>query len=82
MALIHRINQKEILSDQIKILGVLMRILARIKEGLSFKEAYCIKIKGKLYKFIICIEYDEDNEEKALMNRLKLRKYLRELSHY
>jgi hypothetical protein len=44
LALIHRINQKEILEDQIKLLAILLRILARMKEGTPFKEAYSLRV--------------------------------------
>lgn len=44
LALIHRVTQKEILQDQIRLLAILLRVLARIKEGATIKEAYCIKV--------------------------------------
>lgn len=70
LGLIHRINQKEILSDQVKLLGILMRILARIKEGYKLKDAYCMRVT------------DVEEEDEVLMNRVRLRKYLREFQHY
>jgi hypothetical protein len=44
LALIHRINQKEILHDQIRLLAILLRVVARIKEGATLREAYTIKV--------------------------------------
>ena len=78
LALMHRINQKEILNDQIRILTILMRVLARIKEGIPFKEAYC--------KIVDEYEDDSNGDEgkrrEALFNRLSLRKYLKEYMYY
>jgi hypothetical protein len=48
LALIHRINQKEILQDQIKLLSVLLRILARVKEGATLREAYTMKVSDTM----------------------------------
>jgi hypothetical protein len=40
LALIHRMTQKEILNDQVRLLSILLRILSSIKEGKTLKEAY------------------------------------------
>lgn len=69
LALIHRINQKEILNDQIRILGVLVRILARMKEGAPFKEAYCLRV-------IDSSSGITEQLDDVMPNRVKLRKYL------
>jgi hypothetical protein len=70
LALIHRINQKEILSDQIKLLAILLRILARVKEGATLREAYSLKVTESSGDEV------EGDEEEVLWNRLKLRRYL------
>jgi hypothetical protein len=79
LALIHRINQKEILHDQIRLLAILLRIVARIKEGATIREAYTIRVQDTA---TLNGEELEVSEEDVLLNRLKLRRYLQELSHY
>jgi len=55
------------------LLGILLRILARMKEGISFKSSYCMKVP----------EYEnKEKEDEVLKNRLKLRKYFKELDHF
>lgn len=79
LAVIHRINQKEILDDQVKLLGILLRILARIKEGApSFKEAYCTRVTYEPSSPSV----ETENCDDVAFNRVKLRKYLQELSYY
>ena len=41
LAIIHRLNQKEILAEQIKLMTILLRIVARLKQGMKMKDAYC-----------------------------------------
>lgn len=73
LAIIHRLNQKEILVDQIKLLLVLIRILARVKEGATIREAYSRRVD----------DYEsKDSEEEVMFTRIRLRKYLRELDYY
>jgi disulfide oxidoreductase YuzD len=60
-------NAKEILNENIKLCQILMRILARFKDGKDFKSQY------------MNIVEDYEKEEEIMMNRIKLRKYLREL---
>ena len=79
LALIHRINQKEILQDQIRLLAILLRILARVKEGATLKEAYTLKVSDTT---TLNGEELETTEQDVLINRLKLRRYLQEYSHY
>ena len=45
-----------------------MRILARVKEGSTLKGAYCMRVS----------DYESEDENEILMNRVRLRKYLRE----
>lgn len=66
-AILHRMNAKEILNDTIILCEILMRILARFKDGQDFKTNY------------MRIVEDFESEEEIMMNRIKLRKYLREL---
>ena len=75
LALIHRINQKEILNDQVRILAILVRILARMKEGAPFKEAYCLRVVDSSTGMT-------EQLDDVMPNRVKLRKYLQELSFY
>ena len=49
-----------------------MRILARIKEKCSLKEAYSLYVS----------DAGENTEGEMVMNRVKLRKYLKELYYY
>ena len=70
MALVHRINQKEILAGQINLLGLLLRILARVKECATLKEAYSMRVN------------ELESEQEVVMNRIRVRKYLRELQYY
>eukprot|EP00347_Sterkiella_histriomuscorum_P010279 403376910 len=77
LALIHRINQKEILADQIKLLSILLRILSRVSTGMPLKQAYCMKVED--------IEGGEArgySEQDIVINRVRLRKYLREFNYY
>jgi hypothetical protein len=72
------VNQKEILQDQIKLLAILLRVLARVKEGAALKDAYCLRVSDTH-----TLDGDElETEDEVLLNRLKLRRYLQELSYY
>lgn len=66
-ALLHRLNGKEILRECIKTSQILLRILARLNEGNDFKLSYMMPVA----------EYEK--EEEVMPNRIRLRKYLREL---
>ena len=63
----HRKNAKEILHANIRYCEILMRILARFVDGKEFKKAYMQRVD------------DFESEEEIMMNRIILRKYLREL---
>ena len=67
LAVTHRLNQKEILQSNIHIYEVLMRIMARVKEGKGLKEAYMKPIDGL-----------EEKGSEMMLNRLITRNYLRE----
>ncbi|CDW88807.1 set domain protein [Stylonychia lemnae] len=71
IALIHRINQKEIIDNQIKLLTILNRIVNRVNQGMDLKTAYCLKVE----------DAGERTDADIVRNRVKLRKYLREFSH-
>lgn len=60
-------NAKEILNANITLCEILMRILARFNDGRNFKSNY------------MRIVEDFEKPEELMLNRLKLRKYLREL---
>jgi hypothetical protein len=60
-------NAKEILHANINYCNILMRILARFNDGKDFKKAY------------MQIVDDFETPDELMMNRIKLRKYLREL---
>ncbi len=60
-------NAKEILNANITLCNVLMRILARFKDAKDFKKRY------------MNIVEDFEKEQDIMPNRIKLRKYLREL---
>lgn len=60
-------NGKEILNENIRLCNILMRILARYRDGKDFKKAY------------MSIVDDYETEDEIIFNRIKLRKYLREL---
>ncbi len=59
---------------------MLMRIVSRIKEGMTLKEAYCKPVtssrdgKGT--------GLDERDQEQMMSDRMRLRRYLMELAHH
>jgi hypothetical protein len=60
-------------------LGILLRIVARIKEGApSIKEAYCNRVVYEPSSPSV----ETENPDDVAFNRIILRKYLQELSHY
>jgi hypothetical protein len=63
----HRTNAKEILNANITFCNILMRILARFDDGKEFKRAYMGIVEGF------------ETPDEVMINRIKLRKYLREL---
>lgn len=69
LAITHRLGQKRILNNNITLLQVLIRILARFKGGTmqEIKECYMARVE------------DFETEQEVMANRLKLRRYLREL---
>ena len=67
-AILHRINAKDILTQNIKLCNILMRLLARFNDGKEFKKAYMGIVEV----------YESEGE--LMLNRIKLRRYLRELS--
>lgn len=68
-AIEYRIFQKTILQNNINLLQVLIRILVRFKslDPLEVKRSYMQRVE------------DYETEEEVIPNRLRLRKYLREL---
>lgn len=69
VAIMYRLGQKKVLRSNLKLLNVLMRILARYRGGslAEIKAQYMGRVE------------DFESEEEVLPNRLRLRKYLREL---
>lgn len=66
-AIIHRMNAKEILSENINYCNILMRLLARFGNDEDFKSRYMQIVEGF------------ETEEQIMYNRIRLRTYLREL---
>jgi hypothetical protein len=66
-AILHRLNAKDVLTANMNLCNILMRILARFNDGRNFKQAY------------MGIVDDYEKEDEIMSNRLKLRRYLREL---
>lgn len=66
-AVLHRINAKDILNSNITLCNILMRILARFADGKDFKKSYMAIVGGY------------ETQAEIMPNRIKLRKYLREL---
>jgi hypothetical protein len=66
-AVLHRMNAKEILTTNINYCQILMRILARFGADPGFKSRYMQVVEGF------------ESEGEIMMNRIKLRQYLREL---
>lgn len=69
IAITHRIGLKTILQKNIDLMQILMRILIRFKGGTAqeVKMAYMQRVE------------DFERESEVMFNRLKLRRYLREL---
>ena len=69
MAISYRMGQKKILKNNLQLLNVLIRILARFKGGTiqEIKQSYMQRVE------------DYETEAEVMINRLKLRRYLREL---
>ena len=68
-ALTNRVGQKQILNANLNILNILMRILARFQGG---------NLQQLKYTYMTIVE-DFEKPEEVMTNRLKLRRYLREL---
>lgn len=69
IAILHRSSSKEILSQNLKLCNILMRLLARFNDGRDFKKAYMGIVEGY------------ETEAEIMQNRIKLRRYLRELAN-
>lgn len=73
-AVLHRMNAKDILTENINYCNILMRILARfgtagqVLEPKDFKEKYMQLVEGGY-----------ETEEELMRNRIRIRRYLREL---
>jgi hypothetical protein len=78
LAIVHRVNCKDILTQNIKYCNILMRILAELqmeleKGRIQFTKSECKKI------YMRRIEAYEKSDEEVMLNRLKFRNYIREL---
>ncbi len=60
-----------------RLLAILLRVLARLKEGVSYKDAYCLPVTDSS-----SIEETESTVDEVMLNRVRLRRYLQELRHY
>ena len=74
-AVLHRMNAKDILTENINYCNILMRILAR------FGTAGQVLLEPKDYKNIYMqfVEGGYEKEEELMRNRIRIRRYLREL---
>ena len=66
-AVLHRMNAKEILTENINYCNILMRLLARFGTDDDYKTRYMSIVEGF------------ETEEEIISNRIRLRRYLREL---
>ena len=68
-ALLYRVSQKTLINKNITLFQILMRILVRLKsfDPLEIKKSYMMRVE------------DYETEDEVIVNRLRLRKYLREL---
>ncbi len=66
-AILHRMNAKEILEENINYCQILMRILARFGTDQDYKTRYMQLVEGF------------EREDQIIRNRVRLRRYLREL---
>ena len=53
-----------------------------MKEGIPFKEAYCLRVQDLASGAGGSDQGNGEELDDVTMNRVKLRKYLQELSHY
>lgn len=69
-AIMYRLYQKTILNNNKNLMQILIRLLARVRglEALDMKKNYMTRVE------------DYETEEEVMLNRIKLRKYLRELT--
>lgn len=72
-AVLHRMNAKEILTENINYCNLLMRLLARINNAQGTLEAH--EFKAKYMELVEGFEEEGD----VMRNRIRIRMYLREL---
>ena len=77
-ALTHRINCKEILTSNIKLCNILMRILACLQCELAKGHTEFTKLETKRI-YMQRVEAYEKSEDEVIQNRLYFRNYIREL---
>ena len=66
-AVLHRMNAKDILTENINFCNILLRILARFGTDDDYKTRYMEIVEGY------------ETEEEIMRNRIRIRRYLREL---
>lgn len=77
-AITHRMNCKEILTSNIKLANILMRILANLQVELSKGQTQFTKIECKKIYMQRVDQFEKDDQE-VMQNRLRFRNYIREL---
>ena len=79
-AIMHRYDCKSILENNIKICQILARILARIQFAVEQSAQTGNQLTRQIYKRIYMEQVDQfETKNEVLMNRVRVRKYLREL---
>lgn len=79
-AVMHRVDCKRILTSNINILNILVRILAKLQFASEEAANMGERITREIYKAIYMSRVEDfEIEEQVLMNRIRIRKYLREL---
>lgn len=77
-AIQHRLGCKEILTSNIKLCNVLMRILANLQVELAKGQNRFTRLECKRL-YMARIEPYESSDEEVMLNRLRFRNYIREL---
>ena len=77
-AIMHRLNCKEILTSNINLCNVLMRILANLQVELAKGQTQFTKLECKRL-YMAKVEPFEKTDDEVMLNRLRFRNYIREL---
>lgn len=77
-ALMHRLHCKEILTSNINLCNVLMRILANLQVELAKGQTQFTKLECKRL-YMAKVEPFEKTDDEVMLNRIRFRNYIREL---